>query len=290
MRRMPCGGSRLDWLLELADRAGTRATVGVPGKWDVDLVAPEIDNVRAVLDWALSTTPSAASPWPRRSRDSGSFASRARARHVSSHCSHEPRTPSRSFAATRCGHSAVRSSSRGDYERAAPCYRQSLELFVASGDEIQTANLRYRVAANMIDDGRDGRRLAAARGITPNVPAARPPSRRGPGTRIPRGEASRRRRSGARDRADRSRAPRSPTRSTGHGGKAASSTVPLSSSASGNLDAAEGHALGSLELSLSLGNRRSIMLVATKLAVIAAERAPRKHRRHTATHCASATR
>ena len=54
-----------DWLIELADRAGTRATVGVPGKWDVDLVAPEIDNVRAVLDWALSTTPSVASPWPR---------------------------------------------------------------------------------------------------------------------------------------------------------------------------------------------------------------------------------
>jgi predicted ATPase len=29
-----------DWLIELADRAGMRATVGVPGKWDVDLVAP----------------------------------------------------------------------------------------------------------------------------------------------------------------------------------------------------------------------------------------------------------
>jgi hypothetical protein len=40
----------------------------------------------------------------------------------------------------------------------------------------------------------------------------------------------------------------------------------------GNLDAAERHALAALDLSLSLGNRRSIMLVATKLAVIAAER------------------
>ena len=46
-----------DWLLELADRAGTGATVGVPGKWDVDLVAPEIDNVRAVLDWAAEHDP-----------------------------------------------------------------------------------------------------------------------------------------------------------------------------------------------------------------------------------------
>src|SRR5205085_4128728 len=40
-----------DWLLDLADRAGTRGTVGVAGKWDVDLVAPEVDNMRAVLDW-----------------------------------------------------------------------------------------------------------------------------------------------------------------------------------------------------------------------------------------------
>jgi predicted ATPase len=46
-----------DWLIELADRAGTRATVGVPGPWNVDLVAPELDNVRAVLDWTLDHEP-----------------------------------------------------------------------------------------------------------------------------------------------------------------------------------------------------------------------------------------
>ena len=46
-----------DWLLELADRAGTRGTVGIAGKWDVDLVAPEIDNVRAVLEWAAERDP-----------------------------------------------------------------------------------------------------------------------------------------------------------------------------------------------------------------------------------------
>src|SRR4051812_14094668 len=48
---------QIEWLLDLADRAGTRATVGVPGKWDVDLVAPEIDNVRAALDWAAEHDP-----------------------------------------------------------------------------------------------------------------------------------------------------------------------------------------------------------------------------------------
>jgi hypothetical protein len=40
----------------------------------------------------------------------------------------------------------------------------------------------------------------------------------------------------------------------------------------GDLDAAEGHALRCLELSLSLGDRRRAVLTAAKLAVIAAER------------------
>ena len=46
-----------DSLIALADRAGTPATVGVAGKWDLDLVAPEIDNARAVLDWAVEHDP-----------------------------------------------------------------------------------------------------------------------------------------------------------------------------------------------------------------------------------------
>jgi hypothetical protein len=40
----------------------------------------------------------------------------------------------------------------------------------------------------------------------------------------------------------------------------------------GGLDAAEGHALHALELSLSLGDRRRALLTAAKLAVIAAQR------------------
>ena len=41
----------------------------------------------------------------------------------------------------------------GLYDRAALVYGQSLEQFIAIADEIQTANLRYRVAANMISTG-----------------------------------------------------------------------------------------------------------------------------------------
>jgi hypothetical protein len=64
-----------------------------------------------------------------------------------------------------------------------------------------------------------------------------------------------------------------PVRSTGPGGN----SFKLHGAAElelqrGNLDAAERHAFASLDLSMSLGNRKSIMLVAAKLAVIAAER------------------
>src|SRR5437763_5684 len=140
---------QIGWLLDLADRAGTRATVGVPGKWDVDLVAPEIDNVRAALDWAAEHDPErglalAASLegfWLVREPSEG--ASRL-----------EPllaRTPA---AEPELRAHALRALAGalglcGEYERAGSSYQQSLELFVASGNEIQTANLRYRVAGQM---------------------------------------------------------------------------------------------------------------------------------------------
>ena len=98
-----------DWLIELADRAGTRATVGVPGTWNVDLVAPELDNVRAVLEWALEHEPerglelAAALEGFWLVREPYEGAARLEP------CSHEPRTPSRSFARMRCGRSAGRS-------------------------------------------------------------------------------------------------------------------------------------------------------------------------------------
>ena len=101
-----------DWLLELADRAGTRANCRRPRQVGRSTSSRPRSTTCAPCSTGLpSTTPSVASPWPRRSRASGSFVSRSKARHGSSPCSHEPRTPSRSFAPTRCGPSAVRSSS-----------------------------------------------------------------------------------------------------------------------------------------------------------------------------------
>ena len=260
-----------DWLLELADRAGTRATVGVPGKWDVGLVAPEVDNARAVLDWALEHDPErglalAASLegfWLVRGQAEG--ASRlepllARAADAESEL--------RAHALRALG-GALQLS--GDPERAAPCYQRSLELFIASGDEVQTANLRYRVAANMVDNGdtvtawpllEESLRLFRQLGL-------------------PRGEAQ--------------VLGYLSDKAYEDGDLALATELSLESAAiahdlgwawweagqlcgaarfereRGSVDAAEVHAVRSLELSLGLGRRR-LVFAAAELAILAAER------------------
>jgi tetratricopeptide (TPR) repeat protein len=261
-----------DWLLELADRAGTRATVGVPGKWDVDLVAPEIDNVRAVLDWAAEHDPEpglalAASLegfWLVREPSEG--ASRL-----------EPllaRTPD---AEPELRAHALRALAGalglcGEYDRAASSYRQSLELFVASGNEIQTANLRYRVAGQMVTMGE----TAAA------WPLLEDSLRTFRQLGLPRGEAQVLGYLAEKphEEGDLARAIELALESAAiaheidwgwweSGQLAAAAEFERER---GDLDAAEGHALRCLELSLSLGDRRRAVLTAAKLAVIAAER------------------
>ena len=261
-----------DWLIELADRAGTRATVGVPGKWDVDLVAPEIDNVRAVLEWApehepergLALAASLEGFWL--VREPGEGASRL-----------EPllaRTPDaepelRAHALRALG-GALDLCRRLRTRRALlPAEPRALHRKRRRDPDGEPPLPRRWTHG---DDGRDGRRLAAARGITPYISAARPASRRGPGTRIPRGEAPRRGRSRARDRAHaRERRDRARDWLGMVGERTARGAAELERER-GDLDAAEGHALRCLELSLGLGDRRRAVLTAAKLAVIAAER------------------
>jgi predicted ATPase/class 3 adenylate cyclase len=263
---------QIEWLLDLADRAGTRATVGVPGNWEVDLVAPEIDNVRAALDWAAEHDPErglalAASLegfWLVREPSEG--ASRL-----------EPllaRTPD---AEPELRGHALRALAGalglcGEYEQAASSYRQSLELFVASGNEIQTANLRYRVAGQMVVMGE----------TTAAWPLLEESLRTFRQLGLPRGEAQ--------------VLGYLAEKPHGEGDLARAIELALESAAiaheidwgwweswqlaaaaefereRGDLDAAEGHALRCLELSLSLGDRRRAVLTAAKLALIAAER------------------
>jgi predicted ATPase/class 3 adenylate cyclase len=261
-----------DWLLELADRAGTRATVGVPGKWDVDLVAPEIDNVRAVLDWAAEHDPErglalAASLegfWLVREPSEG--ASRLEPLLVRA----PDAEPELRAHALRALGGALQLS--GEPERAAPCYQHSLELFIASGDEVQTANLRYRVAGNMVDTGE----TAAA------WPLLEETLRTFRQLGLPRGEAQ--------------ALGYLAEKAYGDGDLALAIERSLESAAiahelgwewweagrlrgaarfereRGTFDAAEDHALRSLELSLGLGDRRRVVFVAAELAILAVER------------------
>ncbi len=60
----------------------------------------------------------------------------------------------------------------GEHERAAPCYRQSLELFSRCGDEIRGAHMRFRVRGEHGHEGRRRTRLAAARRRTSLSPGS----------------------------------------------------------------------------------------------------------------------
>ena len=169
--------------------------------------------------------------------------------------------------------SPVRSGLCGEYERAGPSTGRALQSFVASGNEVQTANLRYRVAGHMVTMGE----TAAAWPLLEE--SLRTFRRLGP----PRGEAQvlgylaekphERAISRARS-SSRLRAPRSPTRWLGMVGErtALAGAADLERER-GDLDAAEGHGRSRrLELSLALVDRRRVVLTAAKLAVIAMER------------------
>ena len=260
-----------DWLIDHADRAGTRATVGVPGTWNVDLVAPELDNVRAVLDWALEHE-------PERGLDlAASLEGFWLVREPSEGASWlEPllaRTPDaepelRAHALRALG-GALQLS--GEYERAAPYYQHSLELFIASEEEVQTANLRYRVAGHMVTMGE----TAAA------WPLLEDSLRTFRQLGLPRGEAQvlgylAEKPHGEGDLARAIELSLESAAIAHEIGWAWWESGQLADAAElererGGLDAAEGHALRCLELSLRLGDRRRVVHTAADLAVIAAE-------------------
>jgi tetratricopeptide (TPR) repeat protein len=160
----------------------------------------------------------------------------------------------------------------GEPERAAPYYQHSLELFIASGEEVQTANLRYRVAGNMVDRGE----TAAA------WPLLEESLRTFRQLGLPRGEAQvlgylAEKPHGEGDLARAIELTLESAAIAHEIGWAWWESGQLSGAAElererGDLDAAEGHALRCLELSLGLGDRRRVVLTAAKLAVIVAER------------------
>ena len=261
-----------DRLIELADRAETRAVIGVPKRWNFDLVAPEIDNVRAVLEWALEHDPERGlrlAAWLEAYwvvRDPAEGASWLE-RLLELCADADPVLRASSLRALGGARDIF-----GEPEQAAPCYRESLELFTSIGAEQDAAHLRFRVAANMAFRGE----TAAA---WPLIEEHLDESRR---LGIPVFECQALGFLGlrAREAGDLDAAVDLAVQSGAIARKAGWmwwEAGQLGAAASlererGDLNAAERHALRALELSLGLGDRRTTVFHAAELAAIASAR------------------
>jgi tetratricopeptide (TPR) repeat protein len=119
----------------------------------LELIASELDDIRGALDWALANDahlglelavaleefwvirePAEGRSWEERLLDAA------------------PDAPLQLRAAGLRALGGARDIS-GEHELAAPCYRASLELFEALGDDAEAAFLRFRIGANAINRG-----------------------------------------------------------------------------------------------------------------------------------------
>ncbi len=264
--------AQADRLIDLAHRAGTRAVIESPLPWLFDLVSPEMDNVRAVLEWSLEHDPERGlrlatwleAYWVVRDPVEGaSWFERLLAAAVRV-------APDLRGGALRALGGSL--DIHGESERAAPCYRESLELFTATGSEADAAHLRFRIAANMAMRGetedawplleaslqesrQSGRRLGECQAL--GFLVFRSYAEGDLGTAISRALES---------------------AAIAHEvGWAWWEAGQLDSASSlererGNLDAAERYALRSLGISFGLGDRQHQVITAAELAIIAAER------------------
>ncbi len=264
--------AQADRLIVLADRAGTRAIVDAPRAWDFDLVAPELDNVRAVLDWALEHDPGRGlrlATWleafwvVRDPFEGASWLERLIARAPDA----EPALRAAAFRSLGGALDIV-----GDSERAAPWYAQSLALFTSCGDAIQAAHLRFRVGANAYNRGEPGT-------AWPLIEGALEESRR-LGVRVGECQALGVLGLRARDEGDPAGAVELMLESAMIAGEVRWEwweAHELANAADlerelGQVDAAEKHALRSAELCLGLGDRQGTVFATAELAMIATVR------------------
>jgi tetratricopeptide (TPR) repeat protein len=144
---------QIDSLVELAGRAGFRGVVEGATRYRPELILPEIDNARAALAWAtehdtvrgLELATALGEFWVLREPTEGtSWLERllAGSAAVPPHL--------RARAARAIGGTL---EIFGDFEGAAPRYAESLAIFDELGEELETANMRFRVAANMANRG-----------------------------------------------------------------------------------------------------------------------------------------
>jgi predicted ATPase/class 3 adenylate cyclase len=145
---------QIEGLLTLARRAGGGSLMEHrPLTWRFDLIEPELDNVRAALAWAGEHDPalglqlacSLEEFWAVRGPEDGTM-------WLQRLLAGAPDAPAvvrahawRALAGTL--------DIAGDHEGAAPHYHASLALYEELGDELQAANVRFRIAANLTNRG-----------------------------------------------------------------------------------------------------------------------------------------
>ncbi|WP_411277995.1 ATP-binding protein [Gaiella sp.] len=262
--------AQADQLIELADRAGTRAMINLPRPWNLDVVAPEMDNVRAVLEWAVKRDPERGlrlatwleALWVVRDPVEG-------AAWLEALLAATPATdPELRGRAWRALGGAL--DIDGEHERAAPCYDTSLALFTTTGNEVEASHVRFRVAVSILFRG-------DADAAWPLFEASLTDSRQ-LGNRV--GEcqaigflAGKARRNGDKAGAlEMALESAAIAREVGWTWWEAGQLLGAADLErdGGDFDAAETHALTALELGLSLGDRRTIVFSAAELAAVAA--------------------
>ncbi len=262
--------AQADRLIELADRAGLQALVEAPRQWHVELMAPEIDNVRAVLEWALRQDPERGlhlATWLEAFwvvRDPAEGASWLE-QFLAAAPAADPELRGHAWRALG---GALDMS--GEHERAATCYPTSLELFTATGNEADVAHMRFRIAASMVIRGEP----EAAWPLLEDVLQ----ESRLRGSRLGECQALSylaQRSEGLGDHAIALEMTLESAAIADEVGWAWWESYQLRSAAElerqkSNLVAAERHALRALELSLGLGDDRTSVFAAAELAVIAA--------------------
>lgn len=266
--------AQTDRLIDLADHAGARAVIDVPRAWELDLVAPEIDNVRAALEWALERDP-----------DRGLFLAtwleaywvvRDPAEGTSWLEQFLSLTPT---AEPRLRASALRALGgtldiAGEPVRGAPCYREALGLLEEIGEaaSAEAQHLRFRIAANMVIRGEgftawplldealetartSGLRLAEAQALGFLMYRAKENNDLGLAVDLALESAS-------------------IAREVGWPWWEASQleTAAALEQALGRLTDAEEHARRSLQLAVGLGDRQCIVFAGAQLAILSAER------------------
>ena len=146
-------GRQIDMLVDVADRAGLGSVAAGGTRWQLHLIAPELDNIRVALAWAEDRDPvqglrlatALESFWVVRDPTEGAaWLERLLAAAVDA----PPDLRANSWRALGGTLEIF-----GSFDRAAPFYARSLGMFEELGDELAAADLRFRVAANLTNRG-----------------------------------------------------------------------------------------------------------------------------------------